>query len=86
MVYVLTEVYLTEEKVNRLVIPRDSAQQVFESLQGKVFDKTGVPDSLFKVSFDYYMDRPQELEIIYTALVDSLQLKEQRTPIQVQQK
>ena len=35
-------------------------------------------DSVFKKSFDYYMDRPKEMELIYTALVDSLSLMEQR--------
>lgn len=80
MVALLQEFYIAEEKVNRLLLPRDSAEKVFQLMEGKVFEKTGVPDSIFRMSLDYYMDHPEELEIIYTAVVDSLQLREQRTP------
>lgn len=78
MVSVLTEIYLAEEKVNRLTLPRDSAEVVFRLMEGKVFEMAGVPDSVFTASLNYYMDRPEQLELIYTALVDSLQLKEHR--------
>jgi hypothetical protein len=81
MVDVLQEIYITEEKVNRLTLTRDSAERVFDLLEGKVFEKTGVPDSVFRASLDYYFDHPKEMELIYTAVVDSLQLKEQRAPI-----
>jgi hypothetical protein len=81
MVAVLTEVYLAEEKTNRLGLSRDSAEKVFDLLQVKVFDKTGVPDSVFRKSVNFYLERPKELEEIYTALVDSLNLKEQRANI-----
>jgi hypothetical protein len=86
MVTILTEIYVAEEKVNRLVLPRDSATQVFEIMEQKIYDKTGIADSVFKASFDYYMDRPKEMEAIYSALVDSLQLKEQQAPSQLQRK
>jgi hypothetical protein len=35
-------------------------------------------DSVFRKSLDYYMARPRTLEHIYTALIDSLNLREQR--------
>jgi hypothetical protein len=78
MVEVLKEIYLTEQKVNRLGLPRDSAEYEFERFKRIVFEKKGVSDSVFKRSFNYYMDRPKEMEMIYTALVDSLSLLEQR--------
>ena len=80
MVKVLTDIYLAEQKINKLGLRNDSAQQVFRQMKGKLFERTGIPDSVFKQSLDYYMDRPKELEMIYTALVDSLNLKEQRIP------
>jgi hypothetical protein len=79
MVKVLSEIYVTEDRVSRLGLKRDSATSVFNSLEGKVFEKTGVPDSVFKSSMDFYLDNPQQLEIIYSALVDSLNLHEQRS-------
>ncbi len=80
MIKVLSEVYLTEEKINRLGVNRDSAIAAFDFVSSRIFEKTGVADSVFDASFDYYNDRPKEMEQIYTALVDSLQLMEQRTP------
>ena len=80
MVQVMEELYIAEEKVNYLALSRDSAKTVAELMGGKVFDRAGVNDSIFKRSFDYYMERPKEMELIYTALVDTLQLREQRAP------
>jgi hypothetical protein len=80
MARVFSELYITEEKILRMNLPADSNTAVAKILEEKVFEKTGVPDSIFAMSFEYYMANPRELELIYTALVDSLQLKEQRTP------
>jgi len=78
MVKTLTEIYVVEEKVNRLGLIRDSSEKVFDSLRTRIFRNMPYPDSVFKKSLDYYTDRPKEMEVIYTALVDSLQLREQR--------
>jgi hypothetical protein len=71
---------VTEEKIGRLSLTPDSATQVFSILEGRIFEKLGVPDSVFRESLNYYIDHPAEMEKIYSALVDSLQLREQRTP------
>lgn len=84
MVRALTDVYIAEEKIRRLSITVDSGQQVFDRLQNKVLDKAGVKDTVLKQSIDYYMGRPKELAIIYTAMVDSLNLWEQRVSVQEQ--
>lgn len=81
MVKTIQEVLLAEEKVNRLRLSTDSAKKVFTALREKIFEKTGVPDSVFNNSMNYYMDHPKELEQIYTALVDSLNLKEQKASV-----
>ena len=78
MVRTLTEIYVVEEKVNRLGLARDSGEKVFDSLRVRVFRNLSYPDSVFKRSLDYYTGRPQEMQEIYAALVDSLQLREQR--------
>ena len=78
MVKALTEIYIAEQKVNRLGVARDSAEREFGRFKQHVFEKMDVQDSVFKRSFNYYMDRPREMEFIFTALVDSLSLMEQR--------
>ncbi|HEY9045233.1 MAG TPA: DUF4296 domain-containing protein [Ohtaekwangia sp.] len=82
----IAEVLLAEEKVNHLHLTNDSAKKVFAVMRGKVFQKTGVPDSVFDRSMNYYIDHPKELEQIYTALVDSLNLKEQRASVRPAEK
>ena len=83
MVQILEEMYLAEEKINRLGVPRDSAKEVFEVMGEKVFKDAAAKDSVFQRSFDYYMDHPKEMELIYTALVDTLQLREQRSSLRL---
>jgi len=78
MVTVLRELYEAEERLNTLPIQRDSSLKIFELWRGRVFEKAGYSDSVFKKSFEFYMDRPEEMELIYSALVDTLQLQEQR--------
>jgi hypothetical protein len=86
MVKILTEIYLTEQKVNRFGLARDSAEHEFDRFKKVVFKKENISDSVFRKSFNYYMDRPKEMELIYTALVDSLSLMEQRFESSLQAK
>jgi hypothetical protein len=80
MVKAFMEIYVAEEKVNRLGMPRDSSMVVFDSLRVRIFKKMQVKDTVFKTSLSWYTDHPQEMQDIFTALVDSLQLREQKTP------
>jgi len=77
MVKALSDVYIAEQMTNRLGVRPDSAKKVLYKLKAGIFKKKGVSDSAFSKSFDYYIERPTELEEIYMALVDSLTLKEQ---------
>jgi hypothetical protein len=78
MVAVMSELYIGEQKISTLGVTRDSLSLIFAVLKEKIFEKASTSDSVFRKSLDYYMDRPQTLELIYTALVDSLNLREQR--------
>ena len=80
MVAVMSELYITEQKISKLGIKRDSLEQIAEVMNDKAFAKVGIPDSVFRKSLNFYMDHPRELELIYTSLVDSLNLREQRIP------
>lgn len=82
MVSVLAELYLAKEKAGELPISYDSLRQLLPMFSARVFQKTGIPDTLFQKSFNYYMRDPAKLENIYTVLVDSLNLKTQRARTQ----
>jgi hypothetical protein len=85
MVKALEELYIAEEKVNALALARDSARKIFPTVATMAFENAALTDSTFKKSFDYYMERPAELELIYTALVDTLHLKEEHLPFRPDQ-
>jgi hypothetical protein len=78
MVIAIKSVYLNEERINRSGLKWDSAQVVLERIQEKSFEKIGISDSTFKNSLNYYVERPAELDEIYSAVIDSLNLMEQR--------
>jgi hypothetical protein len=78
MVSVMTELYLAEEKVNKIPIPYDSIKELFPMFSERAFAKAGISDTAFQKSLRYYMEKPEKLEDIYTTLVDSLNLKAQR--------
>lgn len=77
MVRVLTEIYIAEEKAGLAGVPYDSLKGLFPKFSVKVFEKTGVAESTFRQSMEYYLAEPEKLENIYTALIDSLNLKAQ---------
>lgn len=83
MVEVLRHMYLSEERLNQVAIPYDSMGKLLPYVKSKVYEKAGVSDSLFRVSMQYYMAHPKQLEYIYTALVDSLGLEEQGRPHEI---
>jgi hypothetical protein len=82
MVQVLMQLYLAEERFSRISITYDSSVNLMPHFRNRVFAETGVPDSLYRMSMEYYMANPKKLEFIYSALVDSLGLKEQRRQVE----
>jgi Domain of unknown function (DUF4296) len=78
MVKTLTEIYLTEQRVNSLGLKRDSLNQIFAIMKDKAFARAGTRDSTFKRSLEFYARTPKEIDEIYTALIDTLNLHEQR--------
>jgi Domain of unknown function (DUF4296) len=78
MVSVMSELYLSEQKINAIGVKRDSLRQIYSEVESELFERAGTTDSLFKRSMNYYLDRPRLMEGLYTSLIDSLNLKEQR--------
>lgn len=81
MTQAIIEFYVNEEKINRLNLRRDSAEKFFEMAKPILFKNIGVSDTVFRESFEYYAARPVILERIYTIVVDSLSLREQRLTV-----
>ena len=78
MVPIFLDVYLAEGKVNDLKIKRDSSMALFEVYEQYIFEKHNVADSIYRQSMSYYYDHPDQLEMIYETVLDSLNLLEKR--------
>lgn len=80
MVRVLLEMHLADEKISRAYIPYDSISKISPLIRERVLQRVGIADSVYQKSMEYYMSHPEKLDKIYGILVDSLSLREQRTP------
>jgi hypothetical protein len=74
----LIEVYLTEAKFSQLPITSDSTMRLYLAHEPELLKKFGLNDSTLAVTYEYYTNHPKELEMVYTAVVDTLSLREQK--------
>ncbi|MGK7388917.1 MAG: DUF4296 domain-containing protein [Candidatus Cyclobacteriaceae bacterium M2_1C_046] len=81
MTNILLDVYITEAKVANYTprLPRDSAKIVFEVLKQDILEEYDVSDSVFRQNVQYYFRQPEVMDEIYSRVLDSLNLKVQRT-------
>jgi Domain of unknown function (DUF4296) len=74
----LVEFYLAEGRLNATPIPKDSAMMLFLPYEKKILAKRKISDEKLKATYRYYLKNPIELGKIYDAVIDSLNLREQR--------
>lgn len=77
MTSVILDIYIGEGKVTTLSVPRDSALTLFEVYEEKIFQKYDLDKERYKKSLSWYFDHPEELEVIYDNVLDSLSVTEQ---------
>lgn len=82
MVHLLAEIYIIEEKVKPLKLGQDSTEALVNNMKGRLLDSLNISDAVFRQSLDYYWNNQREMERIYTAVVDSLNLREQALSLQ----
>lgn len=75
---VLTEIYLAEARLTGKTLLRDSALQLFIPYEQHLFQQFHYSDSVIHKTYQYYFDRPEQLEKIYAAIIDTLNLREQK--------
>ena len=78
MVDLLVELYLAEAKISLTGIRRDSANKLFLPYEEAIIAARGITDSTLNKNYDYYFQHPDELEHILDAVMDTLNLREQR--------
>ena len=78
MVSLMVDMYLAEARMSTTGIPRDSAAKLFQPYENSIMAKRGLTDSILYVNYSYYLQKPEELEQILEAVIDTLNLRDQR--------
>jgi hypothetical protein len=78
LIKIMIDCYMAEARLNNYSIPRDSATKLFVPYEASLLKKYGVSDAELMKTYQYYFDHPTELEKIYEAVIDSLNLQERK--------
>jgi hypothetical protein len=76
MVDFLIDLHIVEARISLARIPNDSIQLFFPEIEDSLYRKHQITDSLYKKSYQYYLQHIRVMEEIYSAVVDSLSLRE----------
>ncbi|MBD3626728.1 DUF4296 domain-containing protein [Cyclobacterium sp.] len=76
MVNILVDIHLTEGFVQSLSIPYDSSKVLYPILEKQIFEKYGIPDSVYIESLEYYLRDVSKMEYLYERTIDSLTVRE----------
>ena len=76
MVNYLIDIHIAEAAVQNLRLKADSAKVVFTVKEKQLLKKHHLTDSIFINSYNYYLGHPNKLEEIYSAVVDSISLRQ----------
>jgi len=74
----LVSIYVAEAKLNTYAITPDSAMKLFQPFEQSLLRKFTTSDSLIQKTYQYYLEHPAQMEQIYTAVIDTLNLMEQK--------
>ncbi len=77
MISILLDIHEKEGQIQQLRVSRDSSTRIYRYFELEIFKKHQVVDSVYFNSLSFYYDHPELMEEIYTAIVDSLSVKEQ---------
>ncbi len=81
MVQALIEVHLLEARLSKLGVKKDSLMKIYNRFELAMFEDMGIEKDYYVRSFEYYMGQPYEMDAIYTIVVDSLNLREQKAEV-----
>ena len=76
MIDFLIDLHIIEAKISLGRIPNDSIRLFFPVIEDSLYRKHNITDSLYKESYQYYLQHIRQMEDIYSAVVDSLSLRE----------
>ena len=75
MISFLVELHTIQAQVQNLRLPTDSSEILFIIMEKDLLSKMKVRDSTFYESYSWYLDHADMMYEIYSAVVDSLSLR-----------
>jgi len=76
MVDFLIDLHIIEARISMSRIPNDSIPLFFDEVEDSLYQKHHITDSIYKKSYQYYLENVDLMEEIYSAVVDSMSLRE----------
>ena len=76
MINYLIDLHLAEAAVQNLRLKGDTAKIVFAVKEKHLLKEHNITDTIFINSYNYYLEHPVKLEEIYSAVVDSISLRQ----------
>ncbi|MGM0581935.1 MAG: DUF4296 domain-containing protein [Bacteroidota bacterium] len=77
MALILSDIYQAEYMSSNIGLKQDSAKVVLRHYELKIFEDHDTNDSIYKESFKYYLEHPDQLETIYDIVIDTVSLRDQ---------
>lgn len=75
MVGILLDIHLAEARVSQAKMPLDSSLNYYVFLEKGIFEKHRIDSATYRKSMEYYTFHIMELDEIYEAVLDSLNIK-----------
>lgn len=71
----LMEMHLTESRIDAAHLARDSSVALFEQVKDSLLQSHHTTDSAFRQTYRYYSIHGKDLQEVYDAVIDSLNLR-----------
>jgi len=72
----MVDIHIQEARADALHIPRDSLIPEMKITYLEILNKHNVKEADFKKTMDYYLQNPQQLDLMYQDVVDELSRRE----------
>jgi hypothetical protein len=72
MIQLLIEIHMAEAGVSMMAIDHQRATALYKTYHAEILKKHNIDTAAYRQSYDYYMQKPLEMEYILTIVEDSL--------------
>ena len=82
MVALMIDLNIAQTRVDQLKLKKDSAAEVYDQYHAYLLNKHLIKDSTFYESLRYYLNRPNDLDVIHEGILDTLSFRLQKIEAQ----